>query len=118
MSLPRYPATPTPRCRFCGGILSFFEGRPYCPNCTSFTLPDGTPDPDDYCDDGDSIVSPDDPILLADRLDYQAFAGSREGLLESIRWEIAALREAEEELVRSLGRRDGRPSQARPSEGG
>jgi hypothetical protein len=56
-SVSRYPVRPTPRCRFCGGVLMVFKGKPYCPECTSFTLPDGTPD-DDYYDDPDDDDKP------------------------------------------------------------
>jgi hypothetical protein len=28
----------TPRCRHCGEQLEHFEGEPYCPDCTSYTV--------------------------------------------------------------------------------
>ena len=63
-----------PRCRFCASPLEVYDGRPYCPECTSFTLPD------------------------ADRAEYEAFAATPDGQLEYIRWRIAVLREAEADL--------------------
>jgi hypothetical protein len=51
-------------------------------------------------------------VLLAGRHSTLETAA---GLLEYVRWEMACLRETEAELLRSPA--DGRPSQAKPSQG-
>ena len=64
--------------------MAVYDGRAYCPDCESYTLPDRLPV----------------DCICADRLEYEAFAVTPEGMLEYVRWRIAVLREAEADLVR------------------
>ena len=77
-----------PRCRTCGDELHLYEGERYCPTCSRYTLAD------------DFTASTDDPILMAERLEYEAFAETPEGLLEWVRWTLRDLEAVLERLTR------------------